>query len=257
MALVGLQSRNPWEPRLPVVSSVGSFTPLALGNALYDMWDAEMASTITLSGSSVTEWRSVKNGYAAVQAVSGARPVYSATSFGGRPGVTFDGVDDELTYAGVGNFPTAAVPCEIWALVDQTALVADTTARYAFSYGGNTFTTQRGLRRGVTTGVNRAGLLFGTGAVTSTAMAPGDYSGRSGLRLEVMATEGYASLNGNRSTAAAGVPATGATLTRIGASTEGANFFQGRVSAIAVTALLTDAQAAQMSGWQNIRRGAF
>src|SRR5690606_10199289 len=102
------------------------------------------------------------------------------TTFNGRPGLTFDGADDFLEYAGVGVFPASSTAGELWALVSQDALPADTTARYAVGYGGSTSPTGRGLRRGVSGGVNQATALWGvSGGSNAIASAPGDYSGNS------------------------------------------------------------------------------
>jgi hypothetical protein len=234
------------------------WTPASLGASLYDMWDAERADTLTLAGAAVNAWASVKNGYSAAQAISASKPVYSATSFNGRPGVLFDGADDELTYAGTGVFPTSASASTIWILCDQLAAAADTSVRYLMTYGGNAFITARGARRAVVTGVNQASLNYGSsGGVSTRPVAPGDFSGRSVLRLEIKPTEGYASLNGTRGTAVSGVPTTATTRTRLGASTEDTASFFGHfvASFIAITGALSDAEAAQMTAFLKTRGG--
>lgn len=115
------------------------FNPLSLGEALHDLWDVERPGTVSLSSSTVTEWRSVKQGLAAVQAVGASRPIWSADGLNGRPCLMFDGADDELVFGGVGTFPVAGAPGEIWMLVRQEAGVADTSSRYAFAYGGASY----------------------------------------------------------------------------------------------------------------------
>jgi hypothetical protein len=58
--------------------------------------DAADLSTITIA-TGVSEWRDKSgNGANATQAAAGARPAYSQTGFFGLPGITFDGVDDQL-----------------------------------------------------------------------------------------------------------------------------------------------------------------
>lgn len=237
---------------LSAPSKGGGFRPADLGAALFDMWDAEDASKISLSGSAVTAWASSKNGYSASQAVGAARPVYSASSFNGRPGLTFDGSDDELMFGGVGTFPTGATPGETWLLCNQTALAADATARSAFSYG-DIATSRRTLGRTVSGAVNRPRMPVGSTSLIGT----GDMSGLCVLRGAVGATASDLSLNGLSVAAGPIVPATASARTRLGAHAASAagEFFQGIVSLIAVTAPLSTDQAAQMLVYLKARGG--
>jgi hypothetical protein len=58
--------------------------------------DAADLSTITIA-TGVSEWRDkTGKGVNAVQATGANQPVYSETSFFGRPGITFDGVNDNM-----------------------------------------------------------------------------------------------------------------------------------------------------------------
>jgi hypothetical protein len=234
------------------------FTPFDLGTGLYDLWDAERAGDLSLSGAAVTAWTSAKNGYSAAQSTGASRPAYSATSFNGRPGVTFDGADDELTYAGVGVFPTGASPCEIWVLADQAAMPpGSTAARIVFGLGATATAQRRSLQRAVVSSANVAQLEVGNGAGANTASGPGVFSGRTILRAISGATTARVDQNGVAGTAAAVVPNIGTTRTRIGATTANtaANFFQGVVSLIAVTELLSDLQAGQMLAFLKTRGG--
>lgn len=235
----------------------GGWSPLSLGASLYDMWDAELGATIDLSGAAVTAWRSAKNAYSAAQAVGAARPVYSATSFNGRPGVTLDGSDDELTYAGVGVFPVGTTECEIWTLLDQTALAADSTVRALFSYGGNTAASRRTMQRGVSAGANVAQARIGNGSSSVTPSGTGDYSGRHVVRAVSSLTDIRVDVDGVVGSASAVVPSIGSTRTRIGAlnSDTAASFCQGVLSLVAVTAPLTTDEAAQMLTYLKTRGG--
>lgn len=243
--------------RIPVLS--GGWRPNMLGDALRGAWDAERTDLITLSGSTVTSWLDTVAGYNAAQGVLASRPIYSATSFNGRPGLTFDGLDDEMTYAGVGLFPTGATAGELWALVDQTALVADTTARNILGYGGASFPTARNIRRVVVSGVNRARAVVGDGAATSnTTNLLSDFSGRQVIRAKVGASETLVNVSGTEDpTPTAVVPGTGSVRTRIGAATSGtaADFFQGVINYAAITTTLTSEQAAQMVQFLKSRGG--
>ena len=230
-----------------VVGPVDTISSI-LGADLYDYWDAAEASTITQSSGTVSEWRSFVNAYPAQQATSGARPAYAATGINGAPSINFDGTDDELTYAGVGTFPTGAAASEVWALIDHQASVADTAAKRIFAYGGITTNDARGVRRAVVSGANVFSTITGTGAANVTASAPGDFTGVHVGRCEFSATTSTASLDGTAGTGASAVPATATTRTRIGASTTTpvAAFGLFKARMIIVTAPLSAPKAAAL-----------
>lgn len=230
-----------------------TFAPASL-TALFDEWDAEQAASLTLVGSVVSAWRTTRNAYSAEQATSSSRPAWSATGFNGRPGLSFDGVDDHMTLTGVGNFPTGATPCEIWALVDQTALVADTTVRNVFSYGDTGGSPSRRMQRRVGSGVNRASGQV-TNLVASNTLV--DLSGRHVVRVRIGATAIQTDVDGVAGASVAAVPATGTTRARIGASeaTTPGNFFAGVINYIGVFAPLTTSEAAQMTAFLKARGG--
>ena len=71
-----------------------SWTPAALGSALALWLDANDASTITLNGSTVSQWND-KSGNArnASQAIAANQPTYTPSGLNGKPVVTFDGAD--------------------------------------------------------------------------------------------------------------------------------------------------------------------
>src|SRR3546814_1301288 len=73
------------------------WSPSDLGASLLGWWIADLLDLISRSGVQVTGWRDVVEGYNLAQAISGARPLYSATVFGGAPGVDFDGTHDYLS----------------------------------------------------------------------------------------------------------------------------------------------------------------
>lgn len=213
-----------------ILAGGSRWTPRNLGpSLLLGWWTADRSDLITRSGSQVTSWKDVVAGYDVVQAVSGARPLYSATSFNGAPGITFDGIDDELTL-GSAPFPSGSNGGEIWALVNQASLVADTGVKYIASYGTGGANNARGLSRAVVTGVNRASAEAGNGsAVVSAVDASVDFSGRHVLRGVFSATAAAISVDGGSSTSAAVIPSTGTTRVRFGArtSTTPTNYFGG------------------------------
>lgn len=81
----------------PISTNMGELrTPRSiLGSSLHSDFDARYG--ITLNGSTVSSWANQGiDTAAAVQAVAGKQPAYSATSFAGGPGITGDGTDDIL-----------------------------------------------------------------------------------------------------------------------------------------------------------------
>lgn len=214
-----------------------------LGAALFAWFSADRADLLTLSGSQVITWADVIGGYAPTQAVSGARALYSATSWKGvSPGISYDGSDDQHTLAGVPvAFPTGATPGEIWMLLDQLALPADTATRLPVSYGDGT--NKRALNRVVTAGNSQ--FLAGT---TVNSTAPGDFTRRHVLRAQFSATDVTASMDGSAGSAAAAVPATATTRLRLGAfsGTSASLFAQIVAKHILFTGALSGGQATRL-----------
>lgn len=232
------------------------FSPFDLGASLYDLWDAERAADLSLSGAQVTAWRSARGGQAAVQAVGAARPIWSATALAGRPGVVFDGADDELTLPGVGPLPVGSAPCEIWVLADQATPATDTAQRALAAYGGDTSATQRRVLRDRTSGANRGRTETGDGSTfVVAANAIADFSGRLVARGRFDATTSRLDVNGAEGSVRAVAPATGSGRLRIGAvaNVQAGTFFRGTVAILAVTAPLTQAQASRMLAYLKTR----
>lgn len=238
-------------------SGAGSFTPSSLGADLLDMWDAEDASKFTLSGASVNAWASSKNGYSAVQGVSASKPVYGAASFNGRPGVTFDGSDDELTYAGVGVFPVGAAACEVWTLVNIQHPGAQAGNGMLLAYGTGGTAGSRRIQRASGGGINVLQASIGNGTGGAFPASSADFGGIHVGRIQVGATTTSVQVDGGTAGSAAVIPATGSTRTRLGASDAptAASFLQGIVSLIAITNPLSAAQAAQMLAYLKARGG--
>jgi hypothetical protein len=71
-----------------------SWTPAALGSALALWLDADDAATITLNGSTVSQWND-KSGNArnVLQATPANQPTRTASGLNGKPVLTFDGAD--------------------------------------------------------------------------------------------------------------------------------------------------------------------
>lgn len=236
--------------------SSSSFTPFSLGASLLAYWDAEDASSLSLTGSSVNSWTDRKSGYATTQATGGAKPVYSTTSFNGRPGLTFDGVDDTMSMTGVGALPVGANASEVWVLVEQTALDADTTTRGVFAYGGASASNRRSLSRVRPDTVSRARYSVGDGAVgvqvdeTATAL-----NGYKLIRATATGTISTISVNGGTAQSTSVVPASGNSTIRIGSILSSGNFWQGQINTVLVTALLSNEQSAQLTQYLKSRGG--
>jgi len=76
----------------------GVWTPADLGASLALWLDADDASTITLNGSTVSQWADKSgNSRNFSQATASAQPTYSATVLGGKPALTFDGTADFMS----------------------------------------------------------------------------------------------------------------------------------------------------------------
>ena len=238
-------------------TAVDVWVPTDLGVSLIAWWDADDLATITLEETTrVTVWTDKASGFAPDQDTGlPARPIYSATGFNGHPCITFDGINHHLSLENTGPLPIGAAPCEIWALVDQTALVADTIVRCVFAYGDSANGGRR-LSRNVVTGVNRGRASTGTGAaqvnVTDTAI---DLSGRHVMRARYDGTTTSIAVDAGAAVSAAAVPATLTTWCRI-ASNDGDPSglrWQGSIAAILVTELLTTDQATALRAWLTAR----
>ncbi len=78
----------------------GAWTPLELGASLALWLDADDASTITLNGSTVSQWSDKSgNNHHVTQATAAAQPTYEAAAFQGKPTLSFDDTDDMLAVA--------------------------------------------------------------------------------------------------------------------------------------------------------------
>lgn len=76
-----------------------TWTPARISTALW--LDAADASTVTLNGSTVSQWADKSgNGRHAVQATGANQPAYTANGLNGKPALTFDGANDALGYDG-------------------------------------------------------------------------------------------------------------------------------------------------------------
>lgn len=76
------------------------WTPAQLGSSLTMWLDADDASTLTLNGSTVSQWDDKSgNGFHAVQSTASAQPLYDPIGFNSKPSLYFDASDDEMACA--------------------------------------------------------------------------------------------------------------------------------------------------------------
>jgi len=102
---------NGWK----ISNTFRSFDPSDIETALW--LDAADASTVTLNGSTVSQWRDKSgNSRHASQATPASQPTYAAAGFNAKPTIQFDGVNDELNLV---QFAQASNQ-HIFAVVDTT-----------------------------------------------------------------------------------------------------------------------------------------
>lgn len=243
--------------------TLGSFKAIgydpisSLGSDLLGYWDASRPDTMTIAGGAVSSWRDLVAGYDAAQATGAAQPLWSASSFGGDPGLTFDGSDDCLTLT-PSPFPSGATPSEIWVLGSQDAVPpGDTGTRVPAAYGDAAITA-RTLHRIVSSGVNRFRGACGDGAaeVRTTAVLSVDFSGRHVVRAAFGASSTAAMIDNSLSSTAAVVPATASARMSIGSAstTLPAGFWLGQIAAVLVTKPLSTDKADALRDWLMARR---
>jgi hypothetical protein len=144
------------------------WTPSQISTALW--LDADDASTITLNGSTVSQWRD-KSGNArhASQLTATNQPTLTAAGLNGKPVLTFDGLNDFMNLSpvfAVGN--AAANSLSVVVLFRQSAVT--TTARAVFwaSSGSGSTNTDYTLFSEQISGDTAPIYRFGTGAAADT-----------------------------------------------------------------------------------------
>ena len=109
------------------------WTPSELGSAVKVWWDASISSTITHSSGAVSSWASRVGSITADQSTADYKPTYSATVLNSRPGITFDGSNDILTFSATTGLPSGGDASVIF-LVGKSNVSDDGIAVY-FGYG--------------------------------------------------------------------------------------------------------------------------
>lgn len=235
------------------------------GTDLIEYWDAQRNDTLTTLTDStytnvVSSWLGLKLGSNLTMSTPGLKPTYlpEGLDFGGgvkRPCLDFDGTAQYLTCtdsALLAALPATNVPSEMWMLLKQEALAADTGERYAGGWCGSSVITGRTISRIVTTGVNRARGRTGIGAsATSVDGTAVDFSGIHVIRHIVGATQSSLSVDGGSLITASAVPSTTNTRFRAGAipAAGASNYWKGKIAAIFVTKPLTTDQATALHAY--------
>lgn len=231
------------------------WTPLALGADLLGYWDAENTPTLTLSGSNVSSWADAVNGYVVSQALSSLKPIYSATSFNGRPGLAFDGTDDYLTIAS-SPFPLGTHALEMWSLVSSTTIGSVVATKIIASHAGSSAADALRLRRIGTGTTSQGGSSTGTSSTSINAMnTTTDFVGRHVLRGAFGLTQTKAYVDNDAAVTISAVPFENAGPFVIGATNTGTAVFPGIMNAVLVTLPLSDSQAALLLSYLKTRGG--
>lgn len=232
---------------IPVLSGAGLWTPEKLSSAVV-WWDANRG--VTESGGLVSSWADRIGAQTVTQGTGTLKPVYSATSLNGYPGLTFDGSDDVLSRASIPTgVPTAGSSGWIFALVDQQALVADTGVRIWVSYGTDGSDQARTVERRVASGTNRAAVENWSAAATEGTV---DFSGINAILGSFTATTQQARINGADSASGSVTVNTATNRLRIGGgpAAAAALFGQGVVGHVLIgTGALSTGEKEKLEAW--------
>ena len=101
------------------------WTPAALGSSLALWLDADDFSTITLNGSTVSQWDDKSgNGRHASQATLSSQPTYTANGLNGKPAILFNGTSTFM------DVPSLVMTGQNWTFI-TVASMSGSTQRYA------------------------------------------------------------------------------------------------------------------------------
>jgi hypothetical protein len=249
----GLMSTLPTRRGVVAASGAALWTPLNVSP--YALWDAEEDTSITLVGSKASAFVDLTaNAYSLGQGTDANRPTYSATSFNGRPGLTFDKAGPNfMSRTGLGSLPTGATACEIWIICDQTLAAADTALGVIFDYGSSPNGLRR-VERAVVSAVNRARTVIGNGAGSNTVTNSNTaFSGRQAVRARIGAAATQVDVSGTAGASSAVTPNTAAGNILLGRATGGSAPFAGVINAVIVTPALTGDDETAMLAWAAAR----
>lgn len=252
-----------------ILPEIGTIPPIepnydpvtALGDDLYEMWDAARGDTVfALTDATYTDavhsWVGIKTGANLAQSTPNLKPKYDPTGLSGSPCLTFNGTSQYLKCtdaAFLALLPKDATLCEIWVLCSQDVAAADATTRHVVGYSASSVINGRSLARLPVGGVNRARAYTGTGAAATTATDTHvDLSGVHVMRGIFGATQTSIDVDGNAPVAATVTPVTSTpTLFMVGSipALAASNWWQGKIAAILVTKPLSSDKATALHNY--------
>jgi hypothetical protein len=127
-------------------------------SGLVQWYDAADQSTMTLNGTTVSEWRSKVGGVAVSQATAGAQPTLTQSYYNGRSALTFDGGD----FLSNSSLPIQINGMTVVAVFDETTRVSFAGVIVGIPASGSDSSTAGGFRLSVHEGTNRPSELFAT-----------------------------------------------------------------------------------------------
>lgn len=220
-------------------------------------WDAELAGLITQSGGAVSSWKDAVGGYDMAQGTGSAQPLYGATSFNNRPGVSFDGINDCLLLStGLTWLPSGSAGSEDWFLVDNQMLGSQATTGTFGAWGNGASTNSRRTNGIGVAGVFQARNLVGNGSVSQGSGSSVDGTGKHVIRAVTEPTQVWIEVDGIAEPPFAITAATTAGRIRMGAdaSSTATAFGKFVLNTRIITPLLTVAQANQLRSWLMARK---
>jgi hypothetical protein len=141
-------------PRLLRPTPTG-FDPRRL-SGLVQWYDAADQSTMTLNGTTVSEWRSKVGGVALSQGTAAAQPTLTTGYYNGRSALTFDGGD----FLYNASLPIQVNGMTVAAVFDETTRVAFAGVVVGAPASGNDNAAAGGFRLSVHEGTNRPAELL-------------------------------------------------------------------------------------------------
>lgn len=211
------------------------------------------ASSLSLSGSNVVTWTDYVSGLV-FDAVG--TPVYSATSFNGKDGITFDGSSECFNNedAGLDTLLGGTQEYEIWQLVQQLAPSGDPTQRYSFMVGISSL-SRRDSRRNVAASTNRCAQTAGDGTNTNQIVNTlVDYTGYFMVRgIFKNGANELKNIVGSQTAQATAAAPINSSVARFRIASAGnaspSNFWAGQIASIHICELLTTDQATAVAAY--------
>ena len=223
-----------------------AWTPLNLPS-LVAWWDAQDTAHIALSSSNVTSWTDKKGGIVASQNTGANQPTWSATARNGKPGITFNGGTQFLTFTPTGLPSGSSVG--MMSVAAYSNLTNPGNQTFVFAYGAS----------GTTSGQSMLSLQNTNGAValsTSGGSPVGTTSWNAMDRFQiatVSGTTGTQNVDGNSSeTGVVSSPNIQLATGSMGYWAYYGNKWVGTIQQILIgNTVLTTCQRQKLEGWES------